>query len=50
MILHLKSLKLASEPRRYSTKESSRIWISLSSGGGLNREKSTDCNGFAVFA
>jgi hypothetical protein len=46
----LKSLKLASEPRRYSTKKSSRIWISLSSSGRLSREKSKDFSGFAVFA
>jgi hypothetical protein len=50
MIPHLKSLKLASEPRRYSTKEPSRIWVSLSSSGRLSREKSKDCSGFAVFA
>ena len=41
---------LASEPRRYSTEEPSGIRISLSSSGGLNREISKDCNGFAVFA
>jgi len=41
---------LASEPKRYSTKEPSRIWISLSSSGGLNGKKSKNSNASAVFA
>ena len=40
---------LASEPKRYSTKELSRIWISLSSSGRLNGMKSKNSNASAVF-
>jgi hypothetical protein len=50
MIPHLEWLKLVSEPKRYSTKESSRKLISLSSSGRLNGKKSKNSNASAVFA